>query len=253
MFNIFYSYYNKRIEKISGRRGVSKINFQIILGTIFQRCYKQSREVSRETYLTILFQRESLREIRRVGEKPLNEKESGIFLERDCVLDHALCERVAFPRSLAFSLSRFMTRPPRARIPIRFFRRVDRARAIFARVATLRLRVCVYKRERSPFDHNGARGATPTSRRPPFRMKGEKSRGASRRYCVTCRCGSVCGRQRRHDDDDDANAVVSLSLNYSLTRAPRDGRSESEKGREREDENETEGGRKWRWGVSTWK
>lgn len=33
----------------------------------------------------------------------------------------------------------------------------------------------------------------------PFRIKGEKSRGASRRYCVTCRCGSVCGRQRRHD------------------------------------------------------
>lgn len=61
--------------------------------------------------------------------------------------------------------------------------------------------------------------------RPPFRMKGEKSRGASRRYCVTCRCGSVCGRQRRHGD---ANAVVSLSLNYSLTRASRDGRGESE-------------------------
>lgn len=40
-------------------------------------------------------------------------------------------------------------------------------------------------------------GATPAP--SPFRIKSEKSRGASRRHCVTCRCGSVCGRQRRHD------------------------------------------------------
>jgi len=33
----------------------------------------------------------------------------------------------------------------------------------------------------------------------PFRIKSEKSRGASRQHCVTCRCGSVCGRQRRYD------------------------------------------------------
>lgn len=138
--------------------------------------------------------------------------------------------REGFPLVIFLFLSFGMTRPPRARNPVRLFT-ARRMRAYFCprRDAPPRIRATLQPRV-EPLRPQWSSGRHPriasrraalrrvAPRRPPFRMKGEKSRGASRRYCVTCRCGSVCGRQRRHDD---ANAVVSLSLNYSLTRAHR--------------------------------
>jgi len=116
-----------------------------------------------------------------------------------------------------------------ARAPFQFLRRVDRTdarRDAPGLVRAARSYVCV---RCSGHEHRGFRrpqwtpAPSPTPiPASPFRIKGEKSRGASLRHCITCRCGwSACGR---HDADSTRPARVSLSLNYSLARAPRDGR-----------------------------
>lgn len=71
---------------------------------------------------------------------------------------------------------------------------------------------------RSPADRNPTMelGATPAL--SPFRIKSEKLRGASRRHCVTCRCGSVCGRQRRHDTNSGRLCLCHWIINLHVYR-----------------------------------
>lgn len=88
-------------------------------------------------------------------------------------------------------------------------------------------RVATLPRGPEPLRPQWSSGATPAP--SPFRIKSEKSRGASRRHCVTCRCGSVCGRQRRHDANSGRLCLCHWIIHLHVYRGMRGDKCEGEK------------------------
>lgn len=112
-----------------------------------------------------------------------------------------------------------VTRPLEMTLPISIFTAHRSARPAIPPSLPVGVYARRSGRERDPSAPQWSAGATPAS---PFRMKGEKSRGASRWHCATCRCESACDRQRRHEFRVKACAFVTELFTYTYTAIKRE-------------------------------